>query len=77
MGEALPSIWRKIFLLYRDGLRNMRLGRTLWVIILLKLFVIFAILKTFFFPDLLATRFATDAERAGHVLEQLTAMPDR
>lgn len=28
-------------------------GRTLWVIILLKLFVMFAVLKVFFFPDFL------------------------
>ena len=35
------------------GLRSMTLGRTLWVIILLKLFVMFFILKMFFFPDFL------------------------
>ena len=37
--------------LYRDGFRNMTLGRTLWLIILIKLFIIFAILKVFFFPN--------------------------
>ena len=37
--------------LYYDGFRNMRLGKTLWAIILIKLFIIFAILKVFFFPD--------------------------
>ena len=29
----------------------MRLGKTLWAIILIKLFIIFAILKVFFFPN--------------------------
>ena len=29
----------------------MKLGRTLWAIILIKLFVIFVILKLFFFPN--------------------------
>ena len=29
----------------------MRLGKTLWLIILVKLFVIFVILKLFFFPN--------------------------
>ena len=31
----------------------MRLGRVLWGIILLKLFIIFAVLKAFFFPSYL------------------------
>jgi hypothetical protein len=62
----------RIYHLYRDGFRAMRLGRTLWTLVLVKLFVLFAILKVFFFPDVLHTRFATDAERAGHVLEQLS-----
>ena len=34
----------------------MTLGRTLWFIILLKLFIMFAILKVFFFPNFLSTR---------------------
>lgn len=29
----------------------MTLGRTLWAIILIKLFIMFAILKVFFFPN--------------------------
>ena len=37
--------------LYVDGFRSMKLGRTLWAIILIKLFVIFVILKLFFFPN--------------------------
>ena len=43
----------KVFDLYYDGFRSMRLGRTLWAIILIKLFIMFAILKVFFFPDFL------------------------
>ena len=41
----------KVFDLYYDGFRNMRLGKTLWLIILVKLFIIFVILKLFFFPN--------------------------
>lgn len=44
-----------IYSLYRDGFRQMTLGRTLWTIILIKLFIIFAILKVFFFPDYIST----------------------
>ena len=41
----------RVYDLYYDGFRNMRLGKTLWAIILIKLFIIFAILKVFFFPN--------------------------
>jgi hypothetical protein len=33
----------------------MRLGKTLWTIILIKLFIMFVILKIFFFPNFLKT----------------------
>ena len=42
------------FHLYYDGFRQMRLGRTLWAIIAIKLFIMFAILKVFFFPNFLS-----------------------
>ena len=41
----------RVFDLYYDGFRQMKLGRALWAIILIKLFVIFVILKLFFFPN--------------------------
>lgn len=47
------NFWYKTFDLYYDGFRHMRLGKTLWAIILIKLFVIFVVLKLFFFPDFL------------------------
>lgn len=43
----------RIFDLYYDGMRNMTLGRTLWAIIIVKLLIIFFIMKLFFFPDFL------------------------
>ncbi|EKD38333.1 MAG: hypothetical protein ACD_75C00772G0003 [uncultured bacterium] len=50
----------------------MTVGRTLWKIILIKLFVLFAVLKLFFFPNFLQTHFSNDGQRADHVLQQLT-----
>ena len=41
MKNTLLTIWN----FYLEGFRSMTLGRTLWVIILLKLFVMFFILK--------------------------------
>ncbi len=67
----------KIFHLYYDGFRSMVVGRALWKIIFLKLFIMFAILKVFFFPDFLAVNFSTDSERANHVLQNLTRPVER
>lgn len=60
---------RKVIRFYVEGFREMTVGRTLWAIILVKLFIMFAVLKVFFFPDLLAGK--SPAEKADYVLENL------
>ncbi|MEA3545685.1 MAG: DUF4492 domain-containing protein [Thermodesulfobacteriota bacterium] len=65
-------MFKNAFDLYYEGFRSMVVGRTLWKIIFIKLFIMFAVLKVFFFPNFLATNFDTDAERADHVLSNLT-----
>ncbi len=50
MRKTLAAVWY----FYRDGFRSMTWGRTLWVIILVKLFIMFFILRLFFFPDFLS-----------------------
>ena len=47
------NFFNKVFHLYYDGFRSMTRGKTLWAIILIKLFIIFAVLKVFFFPNFL------------------------
>lgn len=50
----------------------MTVGKRLWTIIIIKLIILFLVLKLFFFPDFLKTNFKTDEERSNHVIEQLT-----
>ena len=64
------SFLYKAFHLYYDGFRSMKLGRTLWAIILIKLFVIFVVLKLFFFPNFLKQH--ADGDEAGFVANELT-----
>ena len=57
--------------LYRDGFRNMTWGKPLVWLILLKLFILFAILRVFFFKP--AMKGLTDqqkSEKVGSVLTQ-------
>ena len=76
MAQSVVSrnIFVRIFYFYLNGFRSMTLGRTLWAIILIKLFIMFFILKLFFFPNVLNTNFKTDSERAEHVSNEL-ALP--
>ena len=67
-----PGFWRRVWRLYADGFRGMTVGRSLWIIIIVKLVVMFAILKLFFFPDLLSTNYDNDADRAAAVRSALT-----
>ena len=68
--KATRSLPARIFDFYVEGFRSMTVGKTLWLIILIKLFIMFAILKLFFFPTLL-NRFDSDEERAEHVRTEL------
>ena len=61
---------KKVFRFYVDGFRSMTVGKTLWAIILVKLFIMFAILKLFFFPDFLAGQ--SPEERSRSVMKELT-----
>ena len=55
----------RVFYFYRDGFREMTWGRVLWAIILIKLFVMFFVLKLFFFPSFLKGK--TEAEKQDYV----------
>lgn len=68
----MKYIFVRIFRFYYEGFKTMTWGRQLWIIIFIKLFIMFAILKVFFFPDFLKTNFKTDQDRSNHVIEELT-----
>lgn len=70
--NALVRAVRGVYRFYYDGFRQMTVGRTLWILILVKLFVIFAVLRLFFFSDILSRDYDTDEERADHVRKELT-----
>ena len=66
----------KIASFYWHGFRSMKTGRTLWLIIIIKLVIIFGVLKLVFYPDLLNSKFDSDVERAAYVLDNLTLSAD-
>lgn len=63
------GLLHRIFDLYYEGFRSMRLGKTLWAIILIKLFIIFAVLKVFFFPNFLKQH--AEGNESGFVASEL------
>ena len=61
----------KVYRSYLEGFRSMTLGKTLWMIILIKLFIMFAVLKVFFFPNFLNSRFEMKEQKADYVGKEL------
>jgi len=64
------SILVSIFRFYLEGFRSMRLGKTLWALILIKLFIMFVIIKIFFFPRYL-NQFDSITEKEKYVSKEL------
>ena len=50
---------------YIDGFRNMTWGRPLWIVIFLKLFILFFVLRLFFFKPVLSGK--TESEKSDFV----------
>jgi hypothetical protein len=77
MRPGLSFIGR-LFGFYYEGFCTMSSwGRQVWLIIIIKLFVIFAILKLFFFQDFLKTKYDNDLQRSEYVMDQLINSPDK
>ncbi|MDR2472998.1 MAG: DUF4492 domain-containing protein [Tannerella sp.] len=64
--NIILRIWR----FYFEGFRSMTLGKTLWALILIKLFIMFVVLKIFFFPRFLS-RYDNEEDKQDHVAKEL------
>jgi hypothetical protein len=64
------------FRFYYEGFQNMSAwGRKVWLIIIIKLFIIYAILKIFFFQDFPGKRYDNDSQRSEYVRNQILNSP--
>lgn len=67
------NILIRIFRFYYEGFRNLdKLGKQVWLIILVKLLIMFLVLKLFFFKDFLNSKFDSEEQKSEFILEQLT-----
>lgn len=64
------QIFTKIWNFYIDGFRNMTWGRALWVVIIIKLIILFAILRVFFFRPAMSGQ--SESEKIETVSRHLT-----
>lgn len=60
----------RIYRFYLEGFRSMEIGKTLWLLILIKLFIMFVVLKMFFFPRYL-NQFSSTTEKEEYVSQEL------
>ena len=69
----MKRVIRNIALFYYNGFKHMPLwGKKMWLIIIIKLLIMFLLLKLFFFPNFLNSNFDSDEEKGNHVLKELT-----
>ncbi|MEI6901333.1 MAG: DUF4492 domain-containing protein [Bacteroidota bacterium] len=66
------SLLKRLFSFYYQGFREMTLGKNLWIIILIKLSVMFLVLKLLFFPDFLGSKFNNDKDRSDYIIHEIT-----
>lgn len=67
------NIVSRITRFYVEGFKSMTsVGRSLWLLIIIKVIIMFAVLKIFFFPDILSDTYNDDGERAEAVRNALT-----
>jgi len=70
--NSVTSAINKVIRFYFDGFGSMSWwGKRVWIIILIKLFVIFIILKIFFFQDFLQKKYSSDEQKSEYVRDQL------
>ena len=62
---------KRIINFYKEGFANMKLGKTLWIVVLVKLAVIFLVIKMFFMPDILNER-TSKGNEADYVSTKIT-----
>ena len=66
----MKNTFKKIYCFYIDGFRNMTWGRELWWLILLKVIILFLVLRVFFFQSVLEGM--SMEEKSEHVSEELS-----
>lgn len=59
------------FSMFIDGFKNMTLGRTLWILVIIKLCIMFLILRPLFFPNFLSQKFKDADSKADYVRQEL------
>ena len=69
--QARQEFWTRVFHLYYDGFRSMTVGKTLWLIIGIKLFIFFVVIRLIFFPNFLNSKCDTEEEKTEYVRHQL------
>ena len=65
----MKSILLSIYQFYAEGFRQMTWGRPLWILIALKVIILFAVLRAFFFEPVLSGK--TEEQKIEHVGREL------
>ena len=62
----------KFFNFYIDGFKNLTLGKTLWKIIIIKVFIIIALLNFYIYDKSINSEYKTTKEKINFVYKNIT-----
>lgn len=65
----MKAILLSIYEFYAEGFRKMTWGKPLWILIALKVIILFAVLRAFFFEPVLSGK--TEEQKIEHVAGEL------
>lgn len=62
------NVLNKVYRFYRDGFAGMTIGKSLWLLIFIKVAILFLVLKLFFFPNVIKERSENEAVEPGNIV---------
>lgn len=62
------NVLNKVYRFYRDGFAGMTIGKSLWLLIIIKVAILFLVLKLFFFPNVIKERSENEAVEPGNIV---------
>lgn len=59
------------FTMFWEGFKSMTIGKVLWTIVIIKLIIMFLILRPFFFPNFLNSTFENEESKIEYLQQEL------
>ncbi|MBR8702434.1 DUF4492 domain-containing protein [Porphyromonas levii] len=70
-GREWGGFFPQVIRLWKEGLKSMTWGKPLWILNIIKLLILFGVLKLFFFPNFLKQKSDTEEGKRDYIVNEL------